>query len=143
MPTLRHALHEWWRRLTRAPADVVGPSMEPVLPHGARVRLALLLFPPRRGQIVVLDAPDSPGRWDIKRLIGLPGELVEWRRGQFRINGAALHEPYAPALGDDGDTGMMRLGPREYFVAGDNRPRSRDSRHYGPVARSRMIARVP
>ncbi len=99
---------------------------------------------PRRGSVVVLEAPDDPGRWDVKRLIGLPGELIEWQAGQFSINGTPLQEPYArlsaQGPGDHQESRTVRLGPREYFVAGDNRPSSRDSRHYGPVSRNRLVA---
>ena len=82
---------------------------------------------------------------ELKRIIGLPREELSWSRGQFRVNGVPLDEPYAqrhPVPPGDDEIALVRLSPRDYFVVGDNRLYSRDSRHYGPVARSAILGKI-
>ncbi|MBI4362403.1 MAG: signal peptidase I [Euryarchaeota archaeon] len=124
---------------------VEGPSMEPTHPPGSRVRVMSLQGEPRRGDIVVLRPPATPRRLDLKRVVGLPGEMVSWGRGEFRVNGSPLAEPYArspPAPPGDDEVQAWRLGPDEYFVMGDNRLHSTDSRHHGPVKRDRIAGKA-
>jgi signal peptidase I len=125
---------------------VDGPSMEPSFYTGQRViisRVNYLLGEPERGEIVVFESPDRPGIDPplIKRIIGLPGETVEIRDTRVFINGRALHEPYINEPCNTGNCADARweLGPDEYFVMGDNRNRSRDSRRFGPVRREHVI----
>ena len=125
---------------------VRGHSMEPSFPDGSRVRVRwfrYLLRAPARGDVVVIRAPEASARMELKRIIGLPAERVRWTGvGRVQINGRWLREPYArvPAAppGDDG-LRECRLRRGEYFVAGDHRLYSRDSRHYGPVARRFIV----
>lgn len=122
--------------------------MEPTLPAGSRVwvnPLAYLIARPVRGDVVIVCSPAKSDRLELKRVIGLPGEEIAWSQGAFRINGAALQEPYAgtaPAPPGDDEVGRCRLGPRQYFVAGDNRLYGTDSRIYGPVDRAAIVGRV-
>lgn len=127
---------------------VEGQSMEPAYSSGTRLsvnRFAYLLRSPSRGDVVILQSPEAADRIELKRVIGLPRETVSWSGGRFQINERPLDEPYARIAeappGDDGSS-SCRLGARDYFVAGDHRLYSRDSRHYGPVTRSMILGKV-
>lgn len=124
---------------------VDGPSMEPNFYTGQRVivsRVNYLLGQPERGEIIVFESPDRPNVDPplIKRLIGMPGETVEIRDSLVYINGEQLDEPYInePCTRNCEDRSWT-LGPDEYFVMGDNRNRSRDSRSFGPIKHSHVI----
>src|SRR5438067_3721229 len=102
------------------------------------------LHAPQRGDIVILRPPTNNSTDFIKRIIGLPGERVLIRSGVVYINGHKLDEPYLPEewvndanWPDNSSTGRL-LGPDEYFVMGDNRNRSQDSRFFGPISRDRI-----
>ena len=102
------------------------------------------LHAPQRGDIIILRPPTNNSTDFIKRIIGLPGERVLIRSGVVYINGRRLDEPYLPEAWtidanwpDSGSTGRL-LGPDEYFVMGDNRNRSQDSRFFGPISRDRI-----
>jgi signal peptidase I len=102
---------------------------------------------PKRGEIVVFDPPAKAARVGcgggtfVKRIIGLPGEIVSERNGRVSIDGKRLDEPYVKF--DDQDTGTWGPIPRgSYFMMGDNRPDSCDSRRWGAVPRDRLIGPV-
>ena len=99
-----------------------------------------------RGDVAVLRASDTPRRRELKRVIGLPGECVAWNgQGKIWINGQPLEEPYArfpAAVPGDDEVSRMSLRPGEYFVAGDHRLHSRDSRRSGAIRRERLMERV-
>lgn len=121
--------------------------MEPTLFAGGKFwasRSAYLLKSPTRGDIVLIRS-HSTDRIEIKRIIGLPGERLTYRTGSILINGRPLQEPYVrgrnPVPGDE-DSFVTELGPSHYFVLGDNRLFSRDSRMYGPIARRQILAKV-
>jgi signal peptidase I len=102
------------------------------------------LHPPQRGDIIILRPPTDNSKDFIKRVIALPGEKLLIRDGVVYINGRKLDEPYLPeawttlnnwpANGADG----MVIPQNEYFVMGDNRNRSQDSRIFGPISRDRI-----
>ena len=102
------------------------------------------LHPPQRGDIVILRPPTNNSTDFIKRIIGLPGERILIRAGVVYINGHRLEEPYLPeawvneANWPDNNSNGQLLGPDEYFVMGDNRNRSQDSRFFGPISRDRI-----
>jgi signal peptidase I len=132
-------------------------SMEPNLLVGDHLLVNKFVFAPtatalerallpmrdiRRGDIVVFKFPEDPERDFIKRVIGLPGDTVEVRNRQVFINGSRIEEPYAHYLfpvGDDEAGGFdvrARYGPvsvpaNHYFMMGDNRDNSQDSRYWG------------
>jgi signal peptidase I len=92
---------------------------------------------PRRGQIVVFSPPPGvaevcgAGGTYVKRLIGLPGERIAQQNGVVYVNGAPLNEPYLRAGREGGpDFGPLRLGPDQYWMMGDNRKLSCDSRRW-------------
>jgi signal peptidase I len=125
---------------------VDGPSMEPNFYTGQRVivsRVNYLLGLPERGEIIVFESPDDPSHDPplIKRVIGLPGDTVEIRDQHVYINGQRLNESYInePGLTDARDGTSWTLAENEYFVMGDNRNRSRDSRAFGPITRDHII----
>ena len=101
---------------------------------------------PQRGDVIVFRYPDDPAIFYIKRVIGLPGETVAINHGIVTItetNGSklTLKEPYV-VNEDTTYTNSVTLGPKQYFVMGDNRPNSSDSRVWGPVPRHDIIGRV-
>ncbi len=129
------------------PVVVEGSSMVPQLQDGERLLVNKLVYYKiqsvrwghlERGDIVVFWFPNDPDKSYVKRIIGMPGETVEVRKGQVWIDGKPLHEPYL----DDAhnkyprslDTNMPRkVEPHHYFVMGDNRDNSSDSRDWGFV----------
>ena len=124
--------------------QVVGRSMEPTYHDGDLIRRGGRPFSWSRGDVAVLRVDTR--RHDMKRVIGLPGERVAWNgRGAVWINERPLDEPYArfaPAVPGDDDMREMVLREDEYFVAGDDRLHSRDSRQCGVVRREHLLERV-
>jgi len=101
---------------------------------------------PQRGEVIVFKSPTNPSQRFIKRIIGLPGETVEIENGNIRIfkNGEILFlkENYLPSnFFTSGDI-RVKLKDNEYFVLGDNRNFSWDSRKFGPISRDLIIGRV-
>ena len=104
---------------------------------------------PKRGDIAVFHAPLAAatdcgeGGDYLKRVIGLPGDIVSEQDGYVYVDGRKLAEPYVKANERDTITKIWpQLGPGEYFMMGDNRDASCDSRTWGPVARSAFIGPV-
>lgn len=122
---------------------VRGYSMEPSLHNGQYLivsKISYLFSEPQRGDIVVFLSPNGRGEDYIKRIIGLPGELMEARDGAIWINGYRLEEPYLNT--GVPYTGSWVLGPDEYFVLGDNRVNSSDSHTWGPLPRKNIIGKA-
>jgi signal peptidase I len=112
-------------------------------------RLAYRFHDPRRGDIVVFNAPAraaqqcTEGGTFVKRIVGLPGEVVSERLGFVYINGKPLKEPYVDSRRRDSITRTWpRVPPHGYFVMGDNRAASCDSRMWGTVPRKNLIGPV-
>jgi len=124
---------------------VEGQSMLNTLFPGERVivsRISYIIGQPARGDVIVLQYPLDPGRDFVKRIIGLPGETVAIVDGQVFINGRPLPpEPYVVYPGPT-DMAPLQLGPDEYFVMGDNRAGSSDSRVWGPLPARRIIGKA-
>jgi signal peptidase I len=122
---------------------VYGQSMEPNLYERQRLiidKVSYRFFPPERNDIVVIAIPDMEEML-VKRVIGLPGETVEVRNGVVYVNGAPLPEPFPHDLGTESREAIV-LGPLNYYVMGDNRDNSNDSRTFGPVQREYILGRV-
>jgi signal peptidase I len=126
--------------VNRSLRDVDGESMVPTLSPGDRVvALPTTFVPVRRGDVVLVRDPRRPDRVTIKRVVGLPGETVEVRGGRLLLDGVPHLEGYASArVGEAAEV----LGPEAYFVMGDNRAASTDSRRYGPVPADHVTAVV-
>jgi len=120
------------------PVRVEGTSMLPRLHDGERIFVNKFIYkfePIRRGDIVVFWYPNDPSKSFIKRVIGLPGETISIRRGVVYINGEPLPEPYLDPSFHTREENMPPVYVREhyYFVMGDNRDSSNDSRQWGLV----------
>lgn len=97
--------------------------------------------PPRFGEIIVFRFPGEPERDFVKRVIGLPGDEVEIVDGKVMVNGSVYREPYLREA-FSGNMAPVRLQEREYFVMGDNRSHSNDSRNWGPVPEENVVGKV-
>lgn len=123
---------------------VDGPSMQPNFETGQFVlvsRVNYLVSEPQRGDVVVFKYPGNPQEDYIKRVIGTSGDTVEIRDTQVYVNGVQLDEPYInePCLPSRCPDNVWELGADEFFVMGDNRNHSSDSRAFGPVKRDLII----
>ncbi len=96
---------------------------------------------PKRGQIVIINDPRNRGEEIALRIIGLPGETVRLTATQTFINGKLLAEPFVLHRGTQKPM-EMTLAADQYFLMGDNRPQSVDSRAFGPVTRPNILAQV-
>lgn len=119
-------------------------SMEPtLLPHD-RVLVSKFIYrlrDPARGDVIVLRYPRSPERNYIKRVIGLPGEKIEIRKGKLYVNGQPIKENYLD--GDIvGDYGPVTVPADSVFVMGDNRNNSEDSRAFGPLKQDLIVGQA-
>ncbi len=133
------------------PFIVKGESMEPNFANGDYLivdEISYRFQAPQRGDVIVFKYPQDPTQRYIKRIIGLPGETVEIRNDEITIfHGAteikALNElSYIPSyLPTEGDVRVV-LNDNEYFVLGDNRLASYDSRRWGPLPEKNIIGRV-
>lgn len=122
---------------------VYGQSMEPTLHTNERViveKISYRFRSPQRGEIVVvrLDQRSQPL---IKRVVGLPGEVIAIHDGQVYINDRPLEEDYLQRP-THGYLSPTRIPPMHYFIMGDNRGASNDSRSFGPVSRDQIIGRA-
>lgn len=119
------------------PVKVEGTSMAPLLSDQERIFINKFVYhfePIGRGDVVVFWYPLDRTKSFIKRVVGLPGDEVEIRRGRVYINGKNLEEPYVPSQYiDTAAYGPVQIPRDEYFVMGDHRISSNDSRIFGPV----------
>jgi signal peptidase I len=147
---------------------VEGPSMDPRLANNDRVLVAKAAYleldaqrvtrflpgisadegetwhpfgAPSRGDVVVFRWPRDPSQNFVKRIIGIPGDTVQIFRGTVIINGVPLDEPYIQHESNE-TLGPRVVGEDEYYVLGDNRLQSDDSRHWGMVTTDHIIGRV-
>ncbi len=118
------------------PVKVEGTSMEPRLEPQDRIFVNKFVYyfsEVERGDIVVFWYPRDQTKSFIKRAIGLPGETVEMRSGVVYLNGEELSEPYLPTEADYRSYPLQVVPPNHYFVLGDHRTSSNDSRDWGFV----------
>ncbi len=125
---------------------VDGLSMAPNFQPGERIYTAPITGRLERGAVVLVN--DGSREFALKRVVGLPNETVILWRGYVFINRRLLREPYLPRLtfthpDQRNDRLVFELGPDQYFVMGDNRVCSTDSRLYGPIERNQIRSRVP
>ena len=148
--SLRHEIRVWTRDLLIAiglalviivflyqPVKVEGTSMAPLLSDQERIFINKFVYrfeSIHRGDVVVFWYPLDRSKSFIKRVIALPGETVTIRQGVVTVNGVVVPEPYVPPQYEDvSDYGPTRVPADSYFVMGDHRISSNDSRVFGPV----------
>ncbi|MFH1088510.1 MAG: signal peptidase I [Patescibacteria group bacterium] len=122
-----------------------GQSMEPTILDNAEVTIAKgssVINGLARGDIVLFKYPLNPTFKFLKRLIGMPGETVMIKDGYVYINNILLSEPYLPAGTYTASTLTTTLVANEFFVLGDNRPNSSDSRQWGKLPKSNIVGKV-
>jgi signal peptidase I len=130
--------------------DVDGPSMEPNLHDKERLMVdkwSYLFHPPARGDIVVFIAPPNPSLDYVKRIIGLPGDVITIHNTTVIVDGVTLHDTFVPAANQGNPFANkhienMVVPPNDYFVLGDNRVLSSDSRDWGFLPRKNIIGRA-
>ncbi len=123
---------------------VVGACMNPLLIDGDRLFVNKFVYhfkKIRRGDIIVFQSPINPKYDFIKRVIGLPGEKIQIIDGYVYINGKKLNEPYVKYR-DHFFMAPFNIPTGEFFVMGDNRPNSLDSRYWGTVKRDKVIGKA-
>ncbi len=130
---------------------VSGNSMFPTMHNGDYLiteKISYRLGQPQRGQIVVLKNPRDESQDFIKRVIALPGDTIKIEKEAVYINGDLLSEPYLPsstptqsgAFLTEGST--IKAGPNQYFVLGDNRNHSSDSREWGSITKEEIVGKA-
>ena len=123
---------------------VDGQSMEPTLHSGEEVSVdaqAYASSQPARGDVILFRYPVDPRQEFIKRVIGIPGDTIKLTTTQVFLNGTLLNEPYiTQPLNPAPESITLQAG--QYFVMGDNRPFSSDSRSWGPVPFINIIGKV-
>jgi signal peptidase I len=131
------------------PFIVSGASMDPTFKTGQYLIVDELTYhfnDPKRGDVIIFKYPKDPSQYFIKRIIGLPGETVDIKAGEVYVtktNGEVLHltEDYIQNVGNGTDLSVT-IPADQYFVMGDNRPESSDSRYWGLLPRKNIIGRA-
>ena len=138
------------RTYVAQPFIVSGASMDPTFSTGQYLIVDQLTYQfekPNRYDVVIFKYPRDPKTFFIKRLIGLPGETLSVERGKTKIinkenpEGLVLNEKFVIDSHQTTETFTTILGPTEYFVMGDNRAQSSDSRSWGPLESKYIVGR--
>jgi len=131
------------------PFIVSGESMDPTFKNGQYLivdELSYRFSEPERGDVIIFRYPRNPKEYFIKRIIGLPGDTVRIANNTISVTSPdgttqTLDEPYVVNQGD-GPNGTYTVSEDSYFVMGDNRPESSDSRMWGMLPRDNIIGRA-
>ena len=137
------------RLFVAKPFIVSGASMEPTFDTGQYLiidELSYNLSAPQRGDVIIFKYPKDPTQYFIKRIIGLPGETLHIKSGQVSVTTVAgktltLPESYIKNIGNGSDIDVP-IPTDQYFVMGDNRPDSSDSRYWGLLPRANIVGRA-
>ena len=129
---------------------VDGVSMEPNLHNTERIlvdKWSYLFHPPQRGDIIVFAAPPDPSEDYVKRIIALPGDIITIRNTTVIVDGDTLSETYISSARQGNPFAYKQINnvivpPNDYFVLGDNRAESSDSRDWGFVPRNNIVGRA-
>jgi signal peptidase I len=134
-----------------SPQEISGASMEPNFHNGEYILTNKVMYKlknPERGDVVIFKSPRNKQIDYIKRVIALPGETIKLSNNKYYVNGLPLEEPYLePGVTIFGGSylpeGVEVTIPQDYyFVSGDNRPHSSDSREFGPIAKEDFIGQA-
>jgi len=137
--------------LVMQPHKIKGASMMPNFPDGEYLltdKVTYRFNEPKRGDVIVFEAPTNNGEEFIKRIIGLPGDKVSIKNGAVFINGKKLIEPYLPGNFYTSGGKFLKEGGEvlvpegKFFVLGDNRPHSSDSRAFGFISKDKITGRA-
>ena len=127
---------------------IEGPSMQPGLHNGESVlvnELAYLFGSPQRGDVIVFHPSSDPSEQYIKRVIAVPGDTISITSSNVIVDNETLNEPYVNPVGAGDNASQMpsmKLPPGQYWVMGDNRGNSSDSRFFGPVKRDSIVGKA-
>jgi len=124
---------------------VEGASMEPNFKNGEYLiinRISYFLQNPKRGDVTVLKFPGRLQEKYIKRIVGLPNETLEIKDNAVYIDGKKIREDYLPSSVNTQPDMTIRLSKNEYFVMGDNRENSNDSRIWGICPKENLIGKA-
>lgn len=133
------------------PHEIKGNSMEPNFHNNEYIltdKISYRFSEPQRGDVIIFKAPRNPDQDYIKRIIGVPGNMVKIQGGSVYINGVKLDETYLKDStnllpGNSLKEGQeITVGPNTFFVLGDNRSHSSDSREFGPIASNLIIGKA-
>jgi signal peptidase I len=150
----------WWFNPMHIPGNFVlaralglqsfratGPAMEPTVPQGQSVLVSswpIWRDGPQPGDVVAFIYPGNPYIADLKRVVACSGSTIQIKAGVLYVDGRKQDEPYLHPI--DGrillSTPPVSVPPNSYFVLGDNRDASEDSRSYGPIARDQIIGKM-
>lgn len=134
-----------------SPQEISGDSMFPTFENGEYIltnKVEYKLHEPRRGDVVVFRSPTNKDIDYIKRIIAIPGDTISLKNGKFYVNGEVLEETYLPpylytfAGSFLKENTEITVPPGYYFVSGDNRPHSLDSREFGLVPKEDIIGKA-
>lgn len=137
------------RLFVAQPFLVSGASMNPTFADGQYLIVDQLTYhfqEPKRNDVIIMRYPKKPSEFFIKRIVGLPDETIRIQNGVISVQKDAgewqvLEQPFVKNEGNGSDM-LVALGKDEYFVMGDNRPESSDSRSWGTLPRSDVIGRA-
>lgn len=120
------------------PVIFEGRSMLPAIKDGDKLLFSSNISKLERGDIILFKSPKDPSKYYIKRIVGLPSEKIEVRKGKVLINDAPLEEAYVDESFNQQSLPplFVTVEPNSYFVLGDNRDNSSDSRYWGTVDRA-------
>lgn len=123
--------------------SIPSSSMSPTLQVGDHIVVTPYFDgSPQRGDVVVFRMPSSPRELAVKRVIAVPGDLIDSRLGRVRIGTRTLAEPYVLTEAASGAIDAQIVPPRCYYVMGDNRANSLDSRSWGTLPREQIVGRA-
>ncbi len=129
------------------PLEITGTSMEPTLDNGEMIiaeKMTSRLDKLKRGDIVVFKQPENKNVFVIKRIVGLPGDTITLTKASVYVNGSELNEDYVKThqilVGTEEENIEVPLG--SYFLMGDNRGNSTDSRKWGPIAQQDVVGKA-
>jgi len=130
------------------PFIVEGQSMLPTFANNDYLiteKISYLFRSPLRGEVIIFNPPDNPNVNYIKRVVGLPGDEIEIKDSNIYINSQKISESYLSSdesIDKPTENTKINLKNNEYFLLGDNRSHSRDSREIGPVPKTNIVSRI-